>query len=455
MFEGLFKAFEKENKKLYHVGGSVRDMMLGKPPKDYDFTTDALPEKTQEILESNGLKPWPLGEKFGTIAVMLDRQQIEITTHRRDMTPGRHPDVAFTTNINEDLARRDFTINSMAMDVDGNLIDPFGGATDLSKKVIRTTGNPYDRFSEDPLRMLRAARFLSQLGFTVSKSAFSAIYEYAQSIMIVSRERWLEEMNKLLVGKNASEAVTFLRGARLLWYILPELYPVSIPHTGKVASKDLWYHISTVIKKSPPRVDVRWAALLHDIAKPQTRLEKDKEVHFFQHEHLGAEMTEGVARRLKMPNAQRKKVKALVALHQRVGDTVSRRYDPPVSKSALRRVMRECDERGCSVHDLIDLFEADCSSRREDVLERQSAHARLLREAVAELEKEARRPVLPSGIGNEIMFRFNLEPGPKVGQIKKVLDELLLDGRIKADMSFDEIFMTLGNETGIRCGKES
>ncbi len=440
MFDQLFDMFEKDGKKIYHVGGSVRDMMLGNTPKDYDFTTDALPEDTQRILGNSGLKHWPLGEKYGTIAVLINDYQVEITTHRLDLTPGRHPDVMFTKDIKEDLARRDFTMNSIAMSKDGNLIDPFNGAADLSNKVIKATGNPYERFSEDPLRMLRAARFLSQLGFSVHKNSFNAICGYAQSIMTVSKERWLAEMNKLLVGPNASEAVKFLRGAGLLWYIVPELYSVVTPHNGKIRSKDLWHHIVTVIDKSPSDLHVRWAALLHDIAKPQTRFEKNDTVHFFQHEYLGAEMVEGIAKRLSMGNTQRKTIKALIALHHRVGDTVSRKYDPPVSKSALRRVMRRCDERGCTIDDLIDLFEADSSSRRKEVLERQHAHADLLREAVRELNEEALRPQLPTGIGNEIMARFNLLPGPEVGRIKKNLDEMLLDGKITSDMSFDDIF---------------
>jgi putative nucleotidyltransferase with HDIG domain len=443
MFKILFDAFEKEGKKIYHVGGSVRDTLLGKSPKDYDFTTDALPDVTQKILDNAGLKSWPLGEKFGTHAAIIGDNQIEITTHRLDLTPGRHPDVMFTTDIKEDLARRDLTINSMAMDFDGNLIDPFGGAEDLSKKTIRTTGSPYERFGEDPLRMLRAIRFISQLGFNLDVFSFKAIRGYAQSIMSVSRERWLAEMNKLLSGPYASEAVDYLKGSGLLWYIIPELYPVITPPVGRIKSKDLWHHIITVLGKSPCNADIRWAALLHDIAKPQTRTEKHKKVHFFEHAALGTEIVEGIARRLKMGNRQRRNVKGLIYLHHRVGDVVSRKHDPPVSKSALRRVIRSCEDYGCDINDLIDLFEADSSSRKPDVLERQHAHAILLKKGVEELKKEADRPQLPTGIGNEIMSRFNLKPSPEVGKIKKILDEMLLDGIINGDMSFDEIFLKM------------
>lgn len=453
MFERLFNAFEQGRKNLYHVGGSVRDMLLGKSPKDYDFTTDALPNETQEILDVAKIKHWPLGEKFGTIAasIILNNNMIdiEITTHRKDMTPGRHPDVSFTNNLIEDLARRDFTINSMAMTKNGALIDPFNGQKDLGRRLIRTTGNAHDRFSEDPLRMLRAIRFVSQLNFALSTPVKNVIATYAQTILTVSRERWLEEMNKLLVGPNILKALHDLVDTRLFGYMLPEAFTMTLKQDSKLMSKDLWHHVTTVVKKSPPRTNVRWAALLHDIAKPQTRVEYIKrydkmgnaigEVHFFQHEYLGAEMVEGIARRLKMGNSQRRAIKGLVALHQRIGDVVSRRNEPPVSNSALRRIIRDCDKWGCNINDLIDLFEADCSSARRETLERQSAHAKLLREALEQIKEEDLRPRLPSGIGNAIMHRFNLEPGPEIGAIKNKMDEMLINGLINVKMSPEEI----------------
>jgi len=297
--------------------------------------------------------------------------------------------------------------------------------------------------------MLRAARFVSQLNFKLDNVAKDVIATYAHAILIVSRERWLEEMNKLLVGPSVLRALHTLVETRLFGYMLPEGFSMVLKQESKLLSKDLWHHVTTVVKKSPPRVNVRWAALLHDIAKPSTRLEdikrRDKmgnaigEVHFFQHEYLGAEMVEGIARRWKMGNSQRRAVKGLVALHQRVGDVVSRRNDPPVSKSALRRIIRECDEWGCDVNDLIDLFEADCSSARKEVLERQSAHATLLREALEQVKTEELRPKLPSGIGNLIMTKLGLAPGPEVGVVKNKMDEMLINGVINPDMSPDEI----------------
>ena len=211
-FQKLFKIFKINGKKLYHVGGSVRDMVLGKEPKDFDFTTDARPEDTKRILESAGIKTYPLGEKFGTVAAKHGNLQIEITTHRKDMTPGRHPDVAFTDNLQEDLSRRDFTINSMAMDESGKIIDPFGGKKHLGERVIKTTGNPMERFGEDPLRMLRAVRFASQLGFNIERRTKQAIFISTQAILNVSRERWFEEMSKLLVGAYAGRACHSVHG---------------------------------------------------------------------------------------------------------------------------------------------------------------------------------------------------------------------------------------------------
>ena len=442
MFDNLFKAFEESGHSLYFVGGCVRDHLLGKVPNDYDFTTDAMPEKTKEILEGAGYKYWPLGEKFGTIVARVDEYDVEITTHRKDMTSGRHPEVQFTDSLTDDLERRDFTINSMAMNGNGKIIDPFNGQRDLSKRIIRTTGSPVSRFSEDPLRMLRAVRFVSQLGFNVNFKTQEIINTFAHAIMSISRERWLSEMNKLLMGRYVSKSLELLFQTRLLGYIVPEVFTLTIPVSSKIHSKNLWKHTKMVVESSSYDVDVRWAALLHDIAKPQTRMEneKDSSIHFFQHEHLGSEMAESICRRLRMSSGQRKSVCGLIAMHHKIGDIVSRRYDPPVSKSGLRRIARECMERECCLNSLIDLFAADCTSKNKAVQERQRAHVNLLRAAVSVMEDEDARPKLPKGIGHAIMEKYNLSPGPEIKKIKDVLDELLLDGKITSDMDVERIF---------------
>ena len=444
MFSALFKAFGSAGKELYHVGGSVRDTLLNKTPKDYDFTTNALPNETQEILTQSGFKHWPLGEKFGTIATIINNTEVEITTYRKDVTAGRHPEVSSSKSVTVDLERRDFTINSIAMDERGNIVDPFHGVNDLKRGIIRTTGSPRVRFGEDPLRMLRAVRFVSQLGFNLNKSARDTIQSFTHAIMFISRERWLEEMNKLLLGQYVDRALELFYQTRLMNYIIPEMFPITIRKFGSIPSKDLWVHTKIVVKNSEPRVNLRWAALLHDIAKPQTRCEDNNEVHFFQHELLGSEMAYSITKKLKMSNEMSSAVVGLISLHQRIGDVVSRKNDPPVSKSALRRVVRECEDKKCSIDDLIDLFAADCSSRNKHTQERQAAHVKLLKEALIEMREEDLRPKLPKGIGEEIMKRYSLSPGPEVGVIKNRLDQMLLDGIINSNMSLDEMFSILG-----------
>jgi len=218
------------------------------------------------------------------------------------------------------------------------------------------------------------------------------------------------------------------------------LFPITMQDNGSLPSKDLWAHTKKVVGNSKPRLNLRWAALLHDIAKPQTRFEDRKEVHFFQHEYLGAEIVKGLTKRLKMANELSNNIIGLVAMHQRIGDIVSRKNDPPVSKNALRRLVRDCEEKNCSVDDLVDLFAADCSSKRKNIQERQKAHAELLRTALDNMREEDLRPKLPKGIGEKIMEKFDLPPGPKVGEIKNKLDQMLLDGKITSDMAIEEMF---------------
>jgi poly(A) polymerase len=427
-------------------------MELGLIPKDFDFATSARPETTKSILTAVGLPWFPIGERFGTIATrMADGFQVEITTYRRDLTEGRCPEVVFSDSLEEDLGRRDFRMNSMARGENGTLVDPFDGKSDIENKIIRTTGSPSTRFGEDPLRMLRAVRFASQLGFSVHRQTREAIRSFAQAIMIVSRERWLVELNKLLLGDGVEDALDLLHQTRLLGYVLPEAFVLTMQEASRLPSKNLWQHTKRVVSQSARIPEVRWAALLHDVAKPQTRVEVKGDVHFFQHEQLGAEMVESVARRLKMSNDFRESVKGLVSLHQRVGDIVSRRNDPPVSGNALRRLIRDCEENNCLIEHLIELFAADCSSSRKETQERQGAHAALLRTALATMREEDLRPKLPKGVGEAIMARFGLQPGPEVGRLKGILDGMLLDGHISAEDSIDSMLDTLIGE--VRDGK--
>jgi len=457
-FENLFRSFEANGFELRFVGGCVRDHLLGIEPKDFDFATDARPDATKHVLTHGNFKWWPIGEKFGTIAAKMGDEDIEITTYRKDMTAGRHPDVSFTTELRTDLERRDFTINSMAMTKSGRLIDPFGGAKDLTDKLIRCTGTAWSRFREDPLRMLHAARFAARFSFRIDDDTVRAASQSAHSLLTVSRERWLDEMTKLLVAGDPSHGIEYLRHMRLLWLVVPELWASWVsPKVLDGPEKNLWYHTLKVLYQSPPRPVVRWAALLHDIAKPQTYSRDGRQVHFLQHEVLGAEMVEGICRRLKMSNEMRRAVRALVFLHQRVqavfrresGDDVQSRRDPNkkgrivASDRALRRLVRECDERGCQIEDLLDLFGADCSSRQQRVRDSVAEQRRVGFEALERMREEDMRPKLPPGIGNAIMDHFNLKPGPEVGKMRDRLEEMLLDGEIKSDASEGEMLQLL------------
>ncbi len=446
VFRALAAAFAARARQLFLVGGSVRDHLLGLEPKDFDFATSARPEETTEILGSTqGIRTvWPLGEKFGTIAAKLDDgQQIEVTTFRRDMTPGRHPDVAFTDRLETDLERRDFTFNSMAFSASGKLVDPFGGAKDLAKGVVVCTGDAFARFFEDPLRMLRAARFASKFGFSLDGRTAHAIRELANSILSVSRERWLDEMDKLLVGRHVAVALDHLRATGLLWFLVPEMMPVwQSAEAADRSTKDLWRHTQIVVEKVPPRPDVRWAALLHDIAKPQTRGKKDGKIHFLGHDALGAEMVTGIARRFKMPNDRRRGIRGLVALHQRVGAAME--DSRTVSMRVLRRLVRECEERNCRIEDLIDLFGADCSSMKEAKRALVAEQHTALVAALGQMREEDLRPRLPAGIGNAIMERFGLGPGPEVGAFRQRLDEMLINGEISPEDSVESMLAKLG-----------
>lgn len=430
MFKELFRIFREKNYKLYSVGGSVRNILLNLPPNDYDFTTDAMPEKIKEILQSNNYKTYSVGEKFGTIGTIINDIKVEITTHRKDITSGRHPDVAFTTSLKSDLERRDFTINSLALTEDGTIIDYFNGQEDIKRKIIRTTGNPYDRFAEDPLRMLRAVRFASQLNFCIEEETGNAIRTFAPSIMSVSKERWLEEMTKLL---NGNTGLDHLRSLGLLGYILPEAVALTFDFCG---SKNLWFHTVSVVENAKKIPEVKWAALLHDIAKPAVRAEVDNNIHFFGHEVVGAEMVEGIANRLKMSSWFKKSIVGLVALHHRIGNVVKNNI---VSVPALRRVIKECSEYGCKIEHLIDLFEADCSTGKESKKLKHLNDVRLIREELEEIRKIDLMPRLPSGIGNVIMEKYNLKQGAEVGKVKKILEEMLINGDITSKMNIDEI----------------
>jgi putative nucleotidyltransferase with HDIG domain len=306
--------------KVYLVGGSVRDQMMNLTPKDFDFCTALDPDTLHERVKAAGRRAYTVGKRFGTIGFKLDGHFIEVTTFRTETYREgcRRPDVEFVDNITHDLSRRDFTMNAVAMSSSGRIVDPFGGAADIAAGgIIRAVGNPRERMKEDPLRMLRAARFAAQFGFYVEVDTQAAITRLAHRIQTVSRERWMSEMDKLLVGDHVAYGLTVLEGTKLLRYMFPELwlqvrYNQNNPHHDLT----LWGHTSMVVERVPSDLDLRWAALLHDIGKPYCREEKTPDHStYIKHDMVGAEMVEGIALRLKWSTARRERVVDLVRHH--------------------------------------------------------------------------------------------------------------------------------------------
>lgn len=436
-FGKLFDAFQNNKKGLYLIGGSVRDIIMGKEPKDFDFATNALPEETKQILFDIELKPFCLGEKFGTISAYYEDQLIEITTFRKDISTGRHPEVSFDACLTDDVNRRDFTMNALAVDSNGSIIDAWDSQKHISYELIKAVGDPEKRFREDPLRMLRAVRFVSQLGFDIEENTRQAIKSNAFRILDISRERWFAELDKLLLGEFVYDALEELLQLGLLGYILPEVYPITLRGEEKLYSKNLWEHTKIVVSKSVNRSIVRWSALLHDIGKPQTRSENGV-VRFFGHEKVGAELARNICERLNMSKSSINNVCGLVLLHQKVGDSV---LNGVVSLKAIRNLAKNCEKNKCDLNDLVDLFHADCSGHLQV---KHNSKANLIREIIGSMKKEDLLPKLPAGIGNVIKERFNVE-SEKIGELKRILENALVIGTIKSSTTIEDMMKFLEN----------
>jgi tRNA nucleotidyltransferase/poly(A) polymerase len=277
---------------VFLVGGSVRDALLGRPSGDFDFTTPLDPDAIEARIRAAGRRPYLVGKRFGTVAFKVEGQTVEVTTFRTEVYPEetRKPRVEFVKELAEDLSRRDFTINAMALAGD-DLVDLFGGREDLAARTIRAVGDARERFSEDPLRMLRAARFSAELGFEVEEQTAAAMQRLAHRILLVARERWVAELDKLLVGPRAADALRLLADTDLLRYLLPELQlQVGYEQNSRYHDRTLFEHTLGVVEATPPEVTLRWAALLHDIAKPYMRVEKPGRSTYVRHDLLGAEI---------------------------------------------------------------------------------------------------------------------------------------------------------------------
>jgi poly(A) polymerase len=431
----LFEMFRNAGHELYLVGGAVRDHRRGRLIEelcDLDFATSALPAESARVLRAAGLRVFTVGSRFGTVGTILEdasiRREIQITTYRGEVygDGSRKPRVTFGKNLEEDLARRDFSINAMAMAADGRLIDPYGGEKDLEQGVLRTVGDPRVIFREDPLRTLRAARFIATLAMRPEPDLAEVVRELAGEILTVSRERWLVEMNKVLVGAAAADGLTFLASTGVLAHLWPagQSMVEFRADQGRYHHKALWPHTLGVLSQAPARVAVRWAALLHDAGKVTTRsVDAAGDVHFYGHEAVGAAIVDEAARRFRFDRALHQRVRTLVLLHQRPA-----LYDGTWTDGAVRRLIRDA---GDALEDLLDLSRADVTSHRPGVRDGVLVRlAELQSRTVEIIGKDGQAPLLPKGIGQAIMAHFGITAGPRIGEIKDRLEQAVLDGHL-------------------------
>jgi poly(A) polymerase len=431
----LAEAFRAQHKQLYMVGGTVRDVLLHRgQSNDADLATDAHPEEIKRLVAPTRPSAIVLvGERFGTVRLHYSNDIIEITTFRDEKynPESRKPEVCFGTVLEEDLRRRDFTINAMARDpLNGHIIDPFNGRQDLESHILRAVGNePDKRFDEDPLRLMRAVRFAAQLNFSIEAETRRSIVRQAAKLQKISRERIRDEMNKLLLSPYPAKGLDLLVELGLMAWIVPEILElrgVSQHPQRQVNSKDVYAHVLRVVERSSPRLVTRWGALLHDIAKPRTRSVEDGKIHFFGHEELGAQMTRDILKHLHFDRDFIESVSKVVRLHMRANA-----YTSDWTDGAVRRLMLES---GNDLPDLLDLSRADITSYRADKVSRAVARVTELAERCQRLKEEAERVPLKSPLdGNELMALFGRGPGPWLRPIKEHLLGLVIDGVLSPD----------------------
>ncbi len=426
----LAKEFGRNGYKFYIVGGAVREQLLGRSVDEWDATTEAKPNEIEKILRQVGaVKIGTIGKQFGTITAEFHGEPIEITTFRGEQYQdnSRKPVTNFSATIDEDLSRRDFTINAIAYDVlGGQLLDPFGGQNDLKEKIIRAVGRPASRFHEDTLRMLRAIRFAVRLEFEIETETKQAISDERDRAGMLSPERVAQEIDKMLLSQNPSQAIELLAETGLLNYVLPELLPSIDIEFDPREHKDIYHHILQVLDQTPPSLELRWCALLHDIAKPQTRQKIGGEYHFLGHENLGAKIARTVLRRLHYSNELTSKVVDLVRLHQRIPG-----YEPNWTDGGVRRFVRDAGEH---LDDLFMFAEADQTGKNEKKNALYRSRRTELRDRIDKLQAEAEiAKIKPPLDGAELIAIFKRPAGPWIKPIKDHLLELVLDGSLAAN----------------------
>jgi poly(A) polymerase len=430
----LGKLFQTAGYELALVGGPVRDAFLGRTTTDLDFTTSANPDQILQVLKGHVDAQWDVGREFGTIGARIGEDTVEITTYRADSydSESRKPVVAFGNNLEDDLFRRDFTVNSMALRLpEGIFVDPFNGLSDLIDGVIKTPGKPEDSFSDDPLRIMRAARFASQLGFMVHEDTFRAMKAMADRIEIVSSERIQVEISKLILGANPREGLELLVDSGIAELVFPELPSLKLEVDEHHHHKDVYEHTLTVLEQAityekqyglEQDLVLRLAALMHDIGKPLTRkLETGGGVTFHHHDVVGAKLAIKRLKALKYDNDTIKAVARLIELHLRFFGY----SDQAWGDSAIRRYVRDADDQLARLH---VLTRADVTTRNQRKADRLSHAYDDLEQRIEQLsEEEQLNSIRPDLTGEQIMEILGLKPGPDVGKAYKFLLELRLD----------------------------
>ncbi|MEY3133489.1 MAG: hypothetical protein RIT49_147 [Actinomycetota bacterium] len=431
----LAKAFKAEGFKLALVGGPVRDAILGRLGNDLDFTTNAHPKDCEKILNKWADSVWDVGAAFGTIAGKKGEITVEITTYRSESykADSRKPVVEFGESIEGDLSRRDFTINAMALELTTDVptfIDLYGGISDLQNKVIRTPGKPEDSFSDDPLRMMRAARFMSQLDFMVDPNVITAMKNMASRLEIISAERIRDEFIKTIMGQKPRLGITLLVETGLADIFLPEVPKLKLEIDEHHHHKDVYEHSLTVLEQAIALEDrlgganltLRLAALLHDIGKPKTRqLIAGGGVSFHHHEVVGSRMSKERMRKLRFDNHIINDVSQLVFLHLRFHGYGSGEW----TDSAVRRYVRDAGELLNHLH---LLTRADCTTRNKKKADLLAKTYDELEQRIAVLmEQEELNKIRPDLSGEQIMEILNLKPSPMVGKAYDFLLELRLE----------------------------
>jgi len=440
--------FAAAGHELALVGGPVRDILLGRGSKDLDFATSAHPDVIERLLSGWADHVWDIGKAFGTIGCRKADWVLEITTYRSESydPTSRKPEVQYGDSLEGDLARRDFAMNAMAVRLPSHqFVDPYGGIADVANKRIRTPGTPEDSFSDDPLRMMRAARFAAQLGFTPDPAVVAAMTAMADRITIVSAERVRDELIKLICADHPRIGLDLLVSTGLADHVLPELPALKLAEDEHHRHKDVYQHSLTVLDQaidlesrlsvSTPDFVVRFAALIHDIGKPKTRrFEGERKVTFHHHDVVGAKLARKRMKALRFSNEQIDQVSKLIELHLRFHGYGGGEW----TDSAVRRYVRDAGDQLERLH---VLTRADCTTRNRRKAEQLRAAYDDLEVRIGRLQEQEELDALrPDLDGNQIMQILGISPGREVGEAYKFLMNLRLDeGPLGEDRAREEL----------------